>query len=214
METRKTIIDSYAALPLGLYMDIDSVLDDSSLSDLDQQVRIIALLSNRSEDEVLDLPLAEYARMSAATAFLRERCTPSPSVSDTYPLHGFTLVPTKDYTRLTTAQYIDFQTFSRDGVKALPQLLSVLLVPKDHTYNDGYDIAAVQNAIRSELSLPDALALSAFFFARLKQSIEAILAYLTPRRLRRLNPEQRRTLTATLEAARESLTRAGAGSQT
>ena len=170
------MIDNYNTLPLGLYLNIDAVLQDKGADDLDKQVRIIALLSGLSVDDVLALPLAEYSALSAKTDFLRHECPPVSAPSRVIS-GDFVLIPTKDFTAITTAQYVDFQTFSKGGTQKLPELLSVLLIPEGHKYNDGYDIADVIRVVR-ELSLPVALGLSAFFFGRLVQSIQASLTSL------------------------------------
>ena len=169
------MIDNYAALPLGLFLELD-VINRSDAEDLDKQVSIIARLAGLDERDVLDLPLADYSALAAKTDFLRHECPPATAPSRLIS-GDFVLVPTKDFTQITTAQYVDFQTFSKKGIDALPDLLSVLLIPEGHKYNDGYDIAKVKETVL-ELPLPAALGLSAFFFERLVASIQASLTSL------------------------------------
>jgi len=169
------MIDNYNTLTLGLYLDIDAVLQ-SDAEDIDKQVRIIALLDGTSPEAVLALPLKEYSAKAAATDFLRHECPPVSAPSRVIS-GDFVLIPTKDFTTITTAQYVDFQTFSKGGTAKLPELIAVLLVPEGHNYNDGYDVAKVVRTVR-ELSLPVALGLSAFFFGQLVQSIQASLTSL------------------------------------
>ena len=169
------MIDNYAALPLGLFMELDAI-NRSDAEDLDKQVSIIARLAGLDERDVLDLPLADYSALAAKTDFLRHECPPATAPSRLIS-GDFVLVPTKDFTQITTAQYVDFQTFSKKGIDALPDLLSVLLIPEGHKYNDGYDIAKVKETVL-ELPLPAALGLSAFFFERLVASIQASLTSL------------------------------------
>ena len=169
------MIDNYAALPLGLFMELDAI-NRSDAEDLDKQVSIIARLAGLDERDVLDLPLADYSALAAKTDFLRHEC-PAATAPSRLISGDFVLVPTKDFTQITTAQYVDFQTFSKKGIDALPDLLSVLLIPEGHKYNDGYDIAKVKETVL-ELPLPAALGLSAFFFERLVASIQASLTSL------------------------------------
>lgn len=159
------MIDNYADLPLGRYLDIEAVSRDDALEDIDRQVRIIAILSGRTERDLLAAPIAEYADLAAKTAFLARPC-PAGRTARQYIAGDFTLIPTADLTKVTTAQYIDFQTFAPDADAHLVELLSVSLVPEGMTYNDGYDLADVQAAIREHLSVQDALALVADFFRR------------------------------------------------
>ena len=169
------MIDNYKDLPLSLFLRIDKVLT-SEAEDIDKQVAVIALLSGCEEADILAMPVTDYASLAGKAAFLSEPC-PSVPAAATIQAEGFTLVPVKDFTRITTAQYVDFQTFARDIPQSLPRLLSCLLVPEGHSYNEGYDMAAVHRAVEA-LPLPVAMGLSAFFFASLRESIAASLASL------------------------------------
>lgn len=169
------MIDNYNTLTLGLYLDIDAVLQ-SDAEDIDKQVSIIALLDGTTPEAVLALPLKEYAAKAAATDFLRHDCPPISAPSRVIS-GDLVLIPTKDFTNITTAQYVDFQTFSKGGTAKLPELIAVLLIPEGRNYNDGYDVAEVVRVVR-DLPLPVALGLSAFFFGQLVQSIQASLTSL------------------------------------
>ena len=169
------MIDNYNTLTLGLYLDIDAVLQ-SDAEEIDKQVRIIALLDDTTPEAVLALPLKEYSAKAASTDFLRHDCPPISAPSRVIS-GDFVLIPTKDFTNITTAQYVDFQTFSKGGTAKLPELISVLLVPEGRNYNDGYDVAQVVRVVR-DLPLPEALGLNAFFFGQLVQSIQASLTSL------------------------------------
>lgn len=158
------MITSYDTLPLGIYLDICAISRDESREDVDRQVSIIALLSGESERSILNLPIPQYQQRAAAAEFLRAEPEKLGRPLAKYALGPWSLLPTLDPEKLTTAQYIDFQTFAPAADEKLVELLSVLLVPEGHPYNDGYDVVEVQNAIREHLSVADALALSAFFF--------------------------------------------------
>ena len=86
-------------------------------------------------------------------------------------------MPTTDIRKMTTAQYIDFQTFSKEGEKKLIEVLSCFLIPKGKKYNEDYDILEVQKALRNYLTIPNCLALSAFFLAKFNRSIKGMLIY-------------------------------------
>ena len=169
------MIDNYNNLPLGLFLDIDAILQ-SDAEEIDKQVRIIALLDGTTPEAVLALPLKEYTNKDADTDILRHDCPPVSAPSRVIS-GDLVLIPTKDFTNITTAQYVDFQTFSKGGNQKLPELIAVLLVPEGHKYNDGYDVAQVVRVVR-DLPLPKALGLNAFFFGQLVQSIQASLTSL------------------------------------
>lgn len=163
------MINNYEALDLGRYMKIDAILHKPA-EDIDKQVQIIAILADMPEDKVLLLPLADYASMAKETAFLGRICEPAKVDGEPIDVGGLRLVPTKDFLKINTAQYVDFQTFAKGFPGTLPELLSCFLVPEGKAYNEGYDIADVQKAVRS-LNVPTAIGLVTFFLLRFSQSI-------------------------------------------
>lgn len=170
----KEIIDNYRDLPIGKYMEICR-LCEAEMDEVERKVAIVAILSGLTEQEVLHLPLDKFTEMSRATAFLEEECPSNliPAVAKSYPVGEYDLVPANDIRKITTAQYVDFQSFSKDVDHNLVELLSVFLVPKGCDYNEDYDIFAVQDAIRAEMSVAIVLSLLAFFFRKWVELIEA-----------------------------------------
>lgn len=172
-------ITSYEDLNIGKYTKILAIVKDENMEELDKQVKIITILNDMEEDEVLNLPINDYMALAQSSQFLAEPCTENlPRVADTYHIGGYVLVPVKDLKKVTTAQYIDFLTFSEDVDKYLAELLSCLLIPKGKKYNQDYDIVDVQNALKANLSVKESVSLSAFFFERYIQLVNSSLHYL------------------------------------
>lgn len=194
------MITTFADLTLGAMLRLYAIPDD--MDALDRQVAILAVLSNQTEDEILALPLAEYSRRVAASRFL-DRDLPQRLPQRSYKCGPFTLVPVKDFKKITTAQFVDFKTFTDQAggderkLSALTvELLSCMLTPEGRDYCDGYDPIDVQAAIRDHLRADDAVALSAFFLARWMRLSRRILA--SSRRIARRNK-----MTDTLAKIRE-----------
>ena len=166
------IIDNYRNLPVGKWLEIMELSKDENVDALEQQVKTIAILTGLTEDEVLDLPIMEYKSLAAKTMFLENEYDGKLQIAKSYGLNGMELIPVKDLNKITTAQYVDYQTFSKEGDMYLVQTLSTLLVPKGKKYNDGYDMDAVQQAIRDNLSVADVLSLYAFFLTKWVKSIK------------------------------------------
>ena len=166
------IIDNYRNLPVGKWLEILELSKDENVDALEQQVKTIAILTGLTEDEVLDLPIMEYKSLAAKTMFLEKEYDGKLQIAKSYGLNGMELIPVKDFNKITTAQYVDYQTFSKEGDMYLVQTLSTLLVPKGKKYNDGYDMDAVQQAIRDNLSVADVLSLYAFFLTKWVKSIK------------------------------------------
>lgn len=160
---------SYDALPIGTYLRVMEACEKNP-EEPDTTVAVLAVLTGMDTEEVLDLPLDEFTRLSARAAYLREKA-PERKVRERYEAGEFTLVPVADIRKMTAAQYIDFQTFAREGMRRMPEVLSCLLVPDGCRYTEGYDPVEVQDALRTGMCVTDAVALYAFFLDSLRRSI-------------------------------------------
>lgn len=201
------MITSYEGLDLGRYMKIDRILRTPA-EEIDKQVQIVAILADKSVDDVLQLPLAEYSAMAVQTAFLGSLCPPAPVDGSPVEVAGLKLIPTQDFTKINTAQYVDFQTFARDFPSTIPELLSCFLVPEGRSYNEGYDVGKVQAAVR-DLPLATAIGLTAFFFDSFKTSIADSLTSLE--KTSRKNPEKMKEIAKIRARAETLLLNIGAG---
>ena len=157
------IIDNYRNLPIGKYLEILELSQDENVDALEQQVKTISILTGLTEDDVLALPIMQYKELAGKTKFLENGYDGKLQVAKSYGLGGMELIPVKDFAKITTAQYVDFQNLSKEGDKYLVETLSTLLIPKGKKYMDGYEIEDVRQAIRENLSVADVLSLSAFF---------------------------------------------------
>lgn len=207
------MIDNYNNLSIGKYIEITRIVRDETLPEVDRQVRMLSVLSGRTEDDILNAPITDFAELSRTARFLERPPETKPEARDVYELGDFRLVPLKDVRKMTTAQYIDFQTFGRKADENIVEMLSCLLVPEGMRYNDGYDILEVQAAIRERMDCVSALGVYAFFFESLRSSMRGILT--SCRRAARkagMAPEERKKLNAQIAEAMRLLRPAGAGS--
>lgn len=188
------IIDNYRKLPIGKYNEIVK-LCETEMDEVDRKVKIVGILTGLTDDEVLALPLTDFTECCAKAKFIDLPCpeTLIQSVSKSYPVGGFNLVPVTDMRKVTTAQYIDFLSFSKDKEHNIVEMLSCFLVPKGMDYNEGYDILDVHNAIKEEMSVAEVLALLAFFFGSWTRSIHSTLSY-SERMARRVKDKEKRQM--------------------
>ena len=188
------IIDNYRKLPIGKYNEIVK-LCETEMDEVDRKVKIVGILTGLTDDEVLALPITDFTECCAKAKFIDLPCpeTLIPSVSKSYPVGGFNLVPVTDMRKVTTAQYIDFITFSKDKEHNIVEMLSCFLVPKGMDYNEGYDILDVHNAIKEEMSVAEVLALLAFFFGSWTRSIHSTLSS-SERMARRVKDKEKRQM--------------------
>lgn len=167
------MIDNYNKLTIGKYLELVEIIDDDTLADIDKNVELIALLDDKEVDMIYDLPLAEFNDKIQKTAFLYEEPKPL-QVSTVYKLADMELEACLNINDLTTAQFIDYQTYVKDKNKMV-ELLSVFLVPKGHKYNKDYDVFEVQKIIRDNMPITQAMGLSDFFLLLYKSLLKASL---------------------------------------
>lgn len=207
------IIDNYKDLMLGDHEQILAVLRDDTLEELDKQVKIISILTKLSEDTILDLPIMEYKRLAMKSEFLRAEITDKfTRIADSYKIGKFDLVPVKDIRKLTTAQYIDFQTLHQAGMEEhFPEIISVLLVPKGKKYNQDYDIVELHDALRKNLSVYDAMCLYGFFVYSSSELIKDILTYSLEETKNIKDKEKREEMQTAIKGQMARLERSGDG---
>lgn len=169
-------IDSYSALPLGGYLRILDLIENAGDDPEGLQPRVLAVLSGLTEEEVLDMPIADYMRGVRASSFLKDEPESGSRIRGAYECGGFRLAPVRDFRDVTAAQYIDFQGFAGGGRGRFVEILSCLLVPEGRRYGEGYDPLEVQAAIRGLMNVPDGLSLHAFFLRSWAKSMRRTLS--------------------------------------
>lgn len=197
------MIKSYEEMPVGIY---DKIMDLVQGKDENADLQIVALLSGKTADELLALPLAEYAKLRDDAAFLYYE-PKRHKVQKEYTLGGWVLCPTDDLRKLTTAQYVDYKEYVKQERVNPAHLLSVLLVPKDKKYNEGYDIVELQGALEW-MCILDVFALVDFFTQRLRNLMLASLTS-SARMASKLPRTERKAMRKKILAARLSLLAGG-----
>lgn len=155
------MIKSYYEMPVAVYDTLLAIVEGDG-SEAEKDLRIVAVLSGKSEDELLDLPITEFMTLKSQASFVLEMPQPE-KVAAAYKVGEWELVPCGDVRQITAGQYIDFKTFALSGQADEVMLLSCLMVPKGCKYNEGYDIVEVQRALRENLPITSAVALKSFF---------------------------------------------------
>ena len=205
------IIDSYNKLTLAQYQDIQAVQKDDSLEDIDKHIRILSILTGVSEDELMHLPIPEFTELSAKAQFLSAEAFNPGRMAKKYIINGMELIPVTDFRKLETCQYLDFQTYAGDLDKYMAELISVLLVPKGHRYNEGYDIIELQEHIRQEMSVADGATIVGFFLTLCGRSIKDSLNF-SKRMAKGIRDKEKRTeILKRIEEQEEALRTNGVG---
>lgn len=204
------MIDNYNKLTIGKYLEVKELLSED-MDALEQQASLIAVLNDMDAEDVLDLPLGTYNKLLQSLGFLMELPKPRQAPPTKYKIDGIEYDVMLNIQDMTIAQYIDYQTFLKDGDKYIVELLSVFIIPRGHKYNDGYDIADVQKKIREKLSIIDAVTLSAFFLSISQALISSTVRYSIKRMKRLMRKEKNLEMKKKYQEAIAHLEQSGVG---
>ena len=169
MATNKKI-NGWKDVTLGISMRMNEI--SKREDEMERIVGFVALFNDMTEDEVLALPLDEFKRHIAEMGWLD---TP-PDIEQPrkeYVINGHTYELTMDFHKLTTAQYVDFQSYTKS--EDYSQMLSVFLIPKGKKYGD-YDVWDVQIDLR-DMPVGEVLGLMGFFIILYRSWSRALLKY-------------------------------------
>lgn len=160
-------------LTIGQYERICSIFKED-IDDEEKMIGVVTVVYGVTEDEVMRQPLTRTRDMIASVEGLKT----SPDDVRTkkrYRLKGKLYNVCLDADKITTAQYIDYQTYSKDLERNIAEILSVVLIPRGKRYGEGYDVAKLIGDIRESFPLGDALSIAKVFRYRWLKSIRRSL---------------------------------------
>lgn len=148
------------------YYQIYDILNDEDDDDITKNVKLVATIMEKDEQEVWDMDLTEVGEYIGRLQFLNKFEIPKhPNLKIQLP--NYTLVVLKDLSKINIGQYVDYQNFaSRPLRESMEKILSIFLIPEGHSYNTGYDILDLQREMRENLSFRAAEGLLSFFLDR------------------------------------------------
>ena len=96
-----------------------------------------------------DMPAMEVMNKYAHSLdFLMTTIPTNEKLKETYTINQREYNSNINLTQMTTAQFVDYQNYSKENPVDISKCLSVFIIPKGHTYNDGYDLKQVQEDIK------------------------------------------------------------------
>ena len=159
------------------YYKIKDILDDEVDDDITKNVKLVAVMLNKDEDEVWNMDMAEAGNYISKLTFLNKFELPKhPNMKIKLP--SYDLVVIKDLTKINVAQYVDFQNFVKMPMReSMEKILSIFLIPEGCSYNTGYDILDLQKELRENLSFRVGEGLLSFFIEKYGRSLIHSLVY-------------------------------------
>ena len=156
---------------------------------LQQYYQIKELLTNEDEYTVLNIldviydidsasmSISALSKYNNALDFLKDEI-PVVDIKKKYNINGNTYESNCELTKVSTAQFIDYQNYLKEKQPKYEKLLSVFFIPENHQYNDGYSIQEVQDDIL-HMSMVDVQSIAFFIKKQLSLLLSLFQFYLT-----------------------------------
>lgn len=163
---------------------------DEIVDNLQQNISILSILCDVDEDDISNLRGSEYKELLKSINFLNE--IPKVEIKDSYVINGKKYNVALNASKITMAQYLDFQTFVKDKDKYIREILTCFLIPNGKTYGNGYELDEVKNEIGEHLSIVDAHSIMFFFTLSFRTLTKTTLRYLMKKmnKQKKNHPEQ------------------------
>jgi len=149
MEKTIRLKNSWEAITLKEFEQIEQIAN----ADIPEDYRVVNILSVLTGEPPVffeSLPLHIFITLVPKIAYLYEDA-PDVKVKDHYVINGHKYRLDANIPSITTAQYIDYQTYMREENRDLQKIISCFLIPEGHAYNDGYDLSEVLADIHNML---------------------------------------------------------------
>lgn len=158
------IKNSWDEITLNEFIQLTQIIQSEIPEDY-QLSNIVSVLTGRTLQEIENLPLSEYKKLTSQLEFLNTTPQRKETHLDCYEINGITYDLKADLSSLTTAQYIDYLNYSKEDPIDQTKILSCFLVPTNHSYNDGYSIEKTINEL-GNINILDYLTIN--FYLRLQ----------------------------------------------
>lgn len=182
----KDIIDDWSKVTVAQY---DAMVEIQQKHNEDSAKYIVEMLYGIDDAE--RLPMHIYsAYLAGLRSFHRQDVRAAQLTKDaTYRIGDTTYRVNLSPNAFTAGQYIDFVNCVRDKAP-MARILTALIVPDGHEYNDGYDVGKAEEDM-GKLPVTAAFAVFNFFGEWSKRSIRTSLRFLT-RQMRRGADKERK----------------------
>lgn len=172
---------------------------------LDINVKLISILCDVNEDEIINLPLTEFTILVGKTEFLKNM--PTLGIETKYRIGDRVFEVQTNLRAMTTAQFIDFQTLAKDKDKNMKNLLACFMIPKGKKYGEDYDIIEVAEYLYKNMSIATARSVM-FFFTLQYQTLQMVILNCSIKEMKKtLKREKNEETKKKLEEALEQMTR-------
>ena len=151
------MIDNYKDLTLEKFEQLSNI--DIEMDDMEKMATTIAILSDQTVDEVLNMPINKFNDCAKSALFLKESPKTTNKLPDKIIINGKKYRILKDAKDMTAGQYIDFKSYAKkiDEIsKNLALILTTVIIPEGKKYGDGYDTVELAEEFKKYINVDTA----------------------------------------------------------
>lgn len=203
---------SYKEMPISIYNKLVEITNNDNLEEYDKHFNIIALLTDKNVDEIFDMPLEELNGINNKLEFLNnfEYDKNKKFKNNKIIINNKPYIVIDPSSKLSVAQYVDFQQYTNTEKPDIANILSTILIPEGKTYNKDYDVFETIEDINNNLDIITAIEIQNFTTKKCAKYINHILHYLRfQMKLIKMNPITKKEKKKILKELKELTSKIG-----
>lgn len=189
------------------YWKIVDILNDDGIDDITKHAELISIIEGLEIDTVMNMPIHISTQKIQQLTFLNSFDVKEVRNVHSLGLNGTSYTILDNISKMNVSQFIDYQNFVRLPFRdAYDKILSVFVIPKGCSYNEGYDITEVQRIIREDISWRLVQGLLSFLLRQYTKSFYRSLRSLQKEISKEKDPMKKEIMNSQMKDLRMQLT--------
>lgn len=172
---------SWRDVSINEFYEIKDISEDETMTDYEKEVALMAYINNMTEEDVWKMNINSFKKLQSEKKWMQEFNFDTKKTFKKITINNNKYTVDVNLQHFSVAQYIDFQTYwpMRDNMRdIIGNILAIFIIPKGHSYNEGYDIAEVVNDIKSSIDIMTANEIIFFFLSSYQTLMKVSVSYL------------------------------------
>lgn len=169
--------DNWSKITIDVYERLKTINTEPTTEEetFDANVKLLSILCDCSEDDIINLPLLDFTILMGKTEFLKTM--PKYNLQDKYIIGDKMFDVVQSVKKMSTAQFIDFQTLVKNKDENTANILACFIIPHGKKYGEDYDIMEVAEFLKHNLDIARARSILFFFTLQYQALQTATLDY-------------------------------------
>ena len=121
--------DNWSKITIDVYERLKTINTEPTTEEetFDANVKLLTILCDCSEDDIINLPLLDFTILMGKTEFLKTM--PKYNLQDKYIIGDKMFDVVQSVKKMSTAQFIDFQTLVKNKDENTANILACFIIP-------------------------------------------------------------------------------------